>query len=51
VALVVLLIIAASLAWEWSHRGPPSTTDACRWLAEPPAPYLTIEEHTATFSR
>jgi len=43
VALVVLLIIAASLAWEWSHRGLPSTTDACRWLAEPPAPYLTIE--------
>lgn len=51
VAFVVLLIIAASLAWEWSHRGMPSTTDACRWLAEPPAPYLTIEEHTATFSR
>lgn len=43
VAFVVLLIIAASLAWEWSHRGPPYTTDACRWLAEPPAPYLTTD--------
>lgn len=46
VALVVLLIIAASLAWEWSHRGLPSTTDACRWLAEPPAPYLNMEART-----
>jgi hypothetical protein len=43
VAFVVLLIIAASRAWECSHRGPPSTTDACRWLAEPPAPYLNME--------
>ena len=42
VAGVVLLIIAASLAWEWSSRGMASMTDACRWLAEPPAPYLTI---------
>ena len=40
---VVLLIVAASLAWDWSHRGLPSTPDACRWLAEPPAPYLTME--------
>ena len=47
VAGVVLLIIAASLAWEWSHRGLPSTTDACRWLAEPPAPYLTMDAHPA----
>jgi len=44
VAGVVLLIVAASLAWEWSSRGMPSMTDACRWLAEPPAPYLTMEE-------
>ncbi|MCG2659252.1 MAG: hypothetical protein L6437_03270 [Kiritimatiellae bacterium] len=51
VALVVLLIISASLAWEWSHRGLPSTTDACRWLAEPPAPYLTMEERPASPSR
>jgi hypothetical protein len=48
---VVLLIIAASLAWEWSHRGLPSTTDACRWLAEPPAPYLTVEARTPTPGR
>ncbi|MFH1970392.1 MAG: helix-turn-helix domain-containing protein [Verrucomicrobiota bacterium] len=48
VAGVGLLIIAASLAWEWSHRGLPSTTDACQWLAEPPAPYLTIETHAPT---
>ena len=47
VAGVVLLIIAASLAWEWSHRGLSSTTDACRWLAEPPAPYLTMDAHPA----
>ena len=47
VAGVVLLIIAASLAWEWPHRGLPSTTDACRWLAEPPAPYLTMDAHPA----
>lgn len=47
VAFVVLLIIAASLAWEWSHRGLPTMTDACRWLAEPPAPYLDIEARPA----
>ena len=51
VAGVVLLIIAASQAWEWSHRGLPSTTDACRWLAEPPAPYLTMEARTPTPGR
>jgi hypothetical protein len=51
VAFVVLLIIAASLAWEYSHRGLPSTTDACRWLAEPPAPYLTVDAHAPTPSR
>ncbi|MFA5043922.1 MAG: helix-turn-helix domain-containing protein [Kiritimatiellia bacterium] len=39
---VVVLIIAASLAWEWSRRNRPAT-NACRWLAEPPAPYLTVE--------
>ena len=43
VAGVALLIVAASLAWEWSSRGMPTMTDACRWLAEPPAPYLTME--------
>ena len=42
-ALAGLLIIAAGLAWEWSLRGLPSDTDACRWLAEPPAPYLAVE--------
>jgi len=45
VAGVVLLVIAASQAWEWSRRGLPFTADACRWLAEPPAPYLTVEAH------
>lgn len=48
---VVLLIIAASLAWEWSSQGMPSMTDACRWLAEPPAPYLTVETRTPTPGR
>lgn len=47
VALVIMLVITASLAWDWSHRGPPATTDACRWLAEPPAPYLTVETSPA----
>ena len=51
VAFVVLLIIAASLAWELSHRGLPSTTDACRWLAEPPAPYLAVESRNPTPGR
>lgn len=51
VALFALLIIAASLAWDWSHRGLPSVTDACRWLAEPPAPYLNVEARAATVSR
>ena len=51
VTSVVLLIIAASLAWEWSHRGTPSTTDACRWLAEPPAPYLAVEVRPASPGR
>ncbi|MBU0713773.1 MAG: helix-turn-helix domain-containing protein [Verrucomicrobia bacterium] len=51
VAFVVLLIITASLVWEWSHRGLPSTTDACRWLAEPPVPYLTGEARTPTPGR
>ncbi|MDD5677681.1 MAG: helix-turn-helix domain-containing protein [Kiritimatiellae bacterium] len=46
VAGVALLIIAAGLAWEWSSRSMPSMTDACRWLAEPPAPYLTVETRT-----
>ncbi|MCX6992130.1 MAG: helix-turn-helix domain-containing protein [Kiritimatiellaeota bacterium] len=50
VAFVVLLIIAASLAWEWSHR-ELSTTDACRWLAEPPAPYLNVEARPASPGR
>jgi len=45
---VALLIIAASLAWEWSRRGMPSMTDACRWLAEPPAPYLAAEARPAS---
>ncbi|MDP2991062.1 MAG: helix-turn-helix domain-containing protein, partial [Kiritimatiellota bacterium] len=48
VAGVVLLIITASLAWDWSHRGLPSTTDAGRWLAEPPAPYLAMESRPAS---
>lgn len=48
VALVGLLVIAASLAWEWSNRGLPATTDACRWLAEPPAPYLSVEARPAS---
>jgi hypothetical protein len=48
---VVLLIIAAGLAWAWSNRGMPSMTDACRWLAEPPAPYLTMEARTPTPGR
>ena len=43
---VALLIIAAGLAWEWSNRSMPTMPDACRWLAEPPAPYLTMEVHT-----
>jgi hypothetical protein len=51
VAGVGLLIIAASLAWECSHRGLPSTTDACRWLAEPPAPYMTVEARAPMPSR
>jgi len=51
VAGVILLIIAASLAWEWSSRGMPTMTVACRWLAEPPAPYLTVEAHTPTPGR
>jgi len=51
VALVVLLVIAASLAWEWSSQGMPSMTDACRWLAEPPAPYLTMETRPASPGR
>jgi len=48
VAGVALLIVAASLAWEWSSRGMPTMTDACRWLAEPPAPYLTMEARPAS---
>ena len=51
VAFVVLLIIAANMAWEWSQRGRLSTSDACRWLVEPPAPYLVMEEHPASPGR
>ncbi|MFH1477764.1 MAG: helix-turn-helix domain-containing protein [Verrucomicrobiota bacterium] len=51
VAGFVLLIIAASLAWEWSHLGLSATTDACRWLAEPPAPYLSMEDCPVTVGR
>lgn len=47
VAAAVLLMIVAGLVWEWSSRSMPSLTDACRWLAEPPAPYLTMEIHAA----
>jgi len=43
VLFVILLIIAASLVWEYSHRGSSSDTDACRWVAEPPAAYLDME--------
>jgi len=50
VAGVVLLVIAASQAWEWSRRGLPSI-DACRWLVEPPAPYLTVEAHAPASGR
>ncbi len=38
-----LLIIAASLAWECAHRGPSSNPDACRWVTDPPAPYIDME--------
>lgn len=44
---LALLIIAAALAWEWSNRVMPSMTDACRWAADPPAPYLTMEIRAA----
>jgi len=44
---VALLIIAVVLAWEVSRRGMPSMTNACRWLEEPPAPYLTMKAGAA----
>lgn len=47
---VAVLIVAASLAWEWSRRNRPAT-NACRWLAEPPAPYLTVETRAPTPGR
>ena len=43
VLFVVLLIIAASLAWDCAHRGLSSHPDGCRWVKEPPAPYIDAE--------
>lgn len=48
---LALLIVAAVLAWEWSNRGMPAMTDACRWAADPPAPYLSMEARPASSGR
>lgn len=40
---LALLVVAVALAWELSSRGAPNMTDACRWLADPPAPYLEAD--------
>ncbi len=48
---VVLLIFAVCIVWDYSNRGMPIPSAACRWLADPPAPYLAVEAHTPPPSR